>query len=53
MIIRIAGFMFVVRLVCHKSGQDPRERRKAQQHSKVNAMHVQTDLMLAKQQEMA
>lgn len=39
--------MFIVRLVCHKAAQDPGERRKAQQHSKINAMHVQTKLMLA------
>lgn len=47
MIIRIAGFMFIARLVCQRAAQDPGEGRKAQQHSKVNAMHVQTNLMLA------
>lgn len=33
--------MFVERLVCYNAAQDPGERRKAQQHSKVNAMHFQ------------
>lgn len=45
MIIRTAGVMFVERLVCHNAAQDPGERRKAQQHSKVNVMHFQPNFV--------
>lgn len=38
--------MFVERLVCYNAAQDPGERRKAQQHSKVNVMHFQIDFIL-------